>query len=541
MTVANGPTESAAGAAAQGRSTPSPAGRIAKYTLAAVLLLSLPTFSEFLPHRLAEELPDSPVSHPEAGFVTRLEAPTGGETASFASGARFLRGGVLSRGRSGGVRNTSQRVARQLGSDASAVRNLGDSSSPVRPRGRNRFSSQVDAPLPGRMEAELSAMEADYQVALQNYFPDGTGSLGVNPFADVLWGRGGVESTPSGDNSGGEGDGGQGGTGGGDGGGSSGGGGNGGSGGEGGGGDGGGGGGGGSGPGGDAGGGGDAGQPPVDVDNLSERFLVILPSGSQFVPPTMTAATRTSAGNFELDVGGTLMLFSGIVGTNRATMYVDEGQQVVSGPATSGVGVPFLLFGRSSFGSAVQSWRLLNGLLQPWWSYLFYYDLLYSAALFDIDGDDREELVAAESRSENLVVYEIAPDGLQYKRELMVPFRPMYLVRTDSKEGVPTRYLQVFNERLSRSVTFSDRYPPGTYSHAAPLSKVADGSVIVQAESGERFREYRVLLYRDHVVLFWKQGQDWTLVASLHFGAESPVVVVGDYYRNGRHTAVVLP
>ncbi|HRR26065.1 MAG TPA: hypothetical protein P5300_05140, partial [Acidobacteriota bacterium] len=221
MTVANGPTESAAGAPAEGRSTPSAGGRIAKYTLAAVLLLSLPTFSEFLPPRSAPELPESPISRPKAGFVTRLEEATATHSGSSAFGGRFLGGGVVSGSPSGRTRSTSQRAARQLGSRASAVRDFEDPSSPVRSPGRNRFSSQVDAPPPGRMAAELSAMEADYQVALQNYFPDGTGSLGVNPFADVLWGRGGVESTPSGDNSGGEGDGGQGGTGGGDGGGRS--------------------------------------------------------------------------------------------------------------------------------------------------------------------------------------------------------------------------------------------------------------------------------------------------------------------------------
>ncbi|GAB4237165.1 MAG: hypothetical protein Kow00109_10990 [Acidobacteriota bacterium] len=521
-------------------------GSLVRWVLGAILLLSLPTFSDWIPRRSGPEPAGTqPVSaaQAEAGFVTRSRS-AGGGSSGFSSGS--FSGVGTGFPRESGRPSAVERARLQRGAGPARA-GMAESHPPL------AAASRSGDPSPGRREnrgalprlaaqaaarGELSQLDAEYETMLQTFLPGGTGSWARNPFVDFLFSGGTTGDGSGGSDDGTGGEGGNGGTGGA---------GNGGGGTPGGGGGTPGGGGGTPGGGGDTGGGGggDTGggggpEPPANPgDDLGNRFLVMLPPGAAGGEVRLVAATRSASG-FVLDGGGEIALFPGIVGFTRPALLLDQGEMVVSGPPQAGKGWPYFVFNRTTFGTALRGFLYAGATFRPWLDAFFYYNLAYSVAPFDVDSDGIEELVTAELKTENLVVYDVQSGGLRYERELALPFRPWYVVRTDVLKPVRTQFLQVFDQKLNRFVTFSSRFP-GVYSFSAPPSWVGEETVRIESTGGEQFREYLVQVYTDQVVFFLLSGQERLFLASVHVSVGSPLVVLGDFRGTGRHTVVILP
>lgn len=503
---------------------------LVRWVLGTILLLSLPTFSDWIPRRSMPEPAGGETvqrASGKAGFVTRSRRAT--EYGSPLGSGQFRgQGGAFLRNSAAEGELERARLQRRSGPAAEMSARRLPRVRPDHPAAAasarvDRRGSVAAAAALGAVSPELSELDAEYEAMLQAYLPGGGGNWTRNPFADFLFGGGttGGGSEGSDDGSGGpggdRGDGSTGGSGGGGGGTP---------------------GGGGGGGGGDTGGGGP--EPPASPgDDLANRFLMMLPPGSAGEAPQLVPATR-SASSFQLDGGGEITLFPGLVGFTRPSLLLDEGEMVVSGPPQPNKGWPYFVFSRATFGTVMRAYLFGGASFRSWLDAFFYYNVAYSMAPFDVDKDGVEELVTTELKSQNLIVYGVETGSLQYEREFALPFRPWYLVRTDVAKPVPTQFLQVFDQKLHRFVTFSSRFP-GVYSFSAPPSWIGEKTVRIQATNSEQVREYFVQVYSDRVVFFLVSGEERRFLASVHVSPGSPLVVLGDFRGIGRHAVLILP
>ncbi len=391
-----------------------------------------------------------------------------------------------------------------------------------------RAKGGASAVADSTLRHELAQMETDYQAAYSHFFPGETGSRvnNYNPFSQALYdsfgsgtsgqdGQGDQGGQNGGGDSGGGDSGNNGGNnGGGDGGGST----------------------------NPNNGGGDSQPPPSgnSDDELDNQFLVLGPL-DQADPTRFTfQATRDFSGNFTLDTGAPLQLGSAVVGYPRPTLLVPPGQQLLTTDLDGDQQLDYILTVSTSVGSALIGYRFNGGELQQWFSGAFLFDLVRSMAIFDFNEDGKNELAVAFVKNPNLVIYDISDGGLAYQKELTLPFGPGLLVGTEDRKGSPTRYLQVFDNKLERSVIFSSRFP-GAYSFSKPPTYKGTQQFDVTSLSGSNYRRYRFLRYEDRIVALQIVDGEAEVMVNFSIRAGFPLVLAGDYSGDGLQQVLFLP
>ncbi|GAB4220593.1 MAG: hypothetical protein Kow001_03210 [Acidobacteriota bacterium] len=527
--------------------------RVLWYTLSAILLLSLPTFSDLRPRvggqitRLMEGIGFS--RSPAGTQAVRPVADARWPAPSVAGGGGFGESGFVGSAHpfreainAATVGPQRARSERRMGFPVPPPRpaTAGTQSAPAEggPRASGgRAVAPPGANLVPELLGELSRLERDYDALASTLLPASAGSRSgffgssalANPFAEALFGGGGGGGTdpPAGD--GGNGSGGEnsgGGTGGNGGNGS-----------------------GGSG-GGQTPGGSDSNPPPPPPNDPgsgdsepepadSSNFLVLGPYGGN--PDTVAfLGVRRQDGTLLLDNGLELNLFSAVVGPGRPAFIFEAGRQVVTGDVQQDGVTDLFVTLEAPLGTAVSGHRVTGGNLQQWMFGFFLYDRVVSFALFDYDGDGREEFVAISARNSNLIVFRLRNGELEYLRELSLPLEPGVvavsrdLIRRDQYQ------LQVFDRSLKNSVTFDSRFP-GVYSFARPSGFRSAYDLAVPQGTGDRVRQFRLLTFLDRMVLTELVGGQYRMIGSFYTGGGVPTVLVGDFLADGTQRLVFLP
>jgi hypothetical protein len=376
---------------------------------------------------------------------------------------------------------------------------------------------------------ELAQMENDYQAAGSSLFPGGTNyrGSGSNPFIEALGYQSGLsggsqggntDSGNTGGDNGGGGDNSGGGSSGGEGGGD---------------------------PGGNPGGGGN--NPPPNPppggpgeNDFENRFLVVGQLDESNPLDITFQAVRDIGGNFTLDNGQQLSLVSGVVGFSRPYLLLNAREQLTSGDFGRDRRMDYFIVRPTDLGSAVEGYRFPGGDLRQWAAGFFLYDLVRSVALFDYNGDGVDELVVAFVKNPHLVIYQISGGEFSYLRELTLPFAPAVLATTHDSGPSGTEYLQVFDEPLELSVTFNSRYA-GVYTFSRPPTFRDKRLVTVESISGNSTRTYRLVWYKDRLVLVQSDLGSAGVLVNLDLSAGFPTVIVGDYESNNKQQVLVLP
>jgi hypothetical protein len=199
----------------------------------------------------------------------------------------------------------------------------------------------------------------------------------------------------------------------------------------------------------------------------------------------------------------------------------------------------------------VVSWEhlgtALQGLLgtgtggwQEHFGFFWPYQTVQSFALYDFDSDGASELVVVFSDSGNLFIYELSEEGLQYSREVVVPFSAAWVVKTHDSGVVEADYLEVLDASLSVSVTFSSRFP-GIYSHARPPTFMSSVQVDLAPLAGFTLQTFHILRYRDRALLFETTGNFTTQLGSFERNPRFPSVIVGDFLEIGTRQLIMVP
>ena len=511
-------------------------GRLLRYSLAAILLLSLPTFSYLVPHMQETPVGSQGNARGTTGQAHYLaSADLGGSRFSGGVGG-FVGGGggFVSRsprdragfasGRNGGfntARNSRRGISRKGATGAT------DPVTPEEARQRvlARAQGAATSAAAESIQRELAQMENDLQAAYSYFFPGETGSrvYSNNPFLRELSDSGGSgnsdqngQEDPSGDDSGNSGSNTDSGSGSNDGNGTT----------------------------DPSNGGGDPQQPPAGgnpEDELDSQFLVLGLLDDSDPGRFSFQAQRNVQGTYTLDTGRELSLLSGVVGFARPTVLAEAGQQLLVVNSGSNHGRDYILTDSTSVGSTIRSFAFVGADLREHYSRAFLFDLIRSAAVFDFDGNGTDEVAIAFVKNPNLVIYDVADGGLVYQRELVLPFSPALLVNTVDQRGTPTRYLQAYNAGLTRSVTFSSRLPAGAYSYSRPPTYLGVQDVEVTAPADSETRQYTVVQYEDRIVVLSQADQANQVLISFDFGPDFPIVLIGDYLQNGLQQTLFLP
>lgn len=508
--------------------------RVFWYSLATILLLALPTFSDLRP-RVANQfdrLMDG-MGLPRVGSAQTF--PGSPSSTSLAAAAvanpprpsRFV--GSFPAGREGAVTAVGRglpdsgagraELAAATGLPAASTRVLAEAV-----QGGAGAASTALAEMMG----ELHRMESDYHALASSLFPAAqglnfgfSGGLAANPFAEALAGGGGQAADPP--PNGGSGNSGDGNN---------------------------------QNPSG-GGGSGSGGQnpeppnnPPPNTDpgtgepepepGLSSGFLVLGPYG----PDRDSLAflgTRLTGGRILLETGLELDFFPGVVGPGRPSFIIEEGRQCVTADVLSDGVQDLFVTQEAMLGTALFGHRMLGGtILQQWAFGFFLYDRVLGFAPFDVDGDGREELVAITARSSNLQVFRLQNGELQYSRELTLPLAPGLLAASRDPVRKTQSLLQVFDRNLKNWVTFDSRYP-GVYSFARPNSLKSIQDVIVPFAAGGFTRQFRVVHYADRLVVAELTDTGYRFLGSFELGARLPTILIGDQLSNGTQQVVFLP
>ncbi len=488
---------------------------------AVILLLSLPTFSFFMPGFELSDLVDLAVP---GGY-----GASSGEKGSFSASASD----------SGAGSNTDQSVGftrsvnRSSGSAGSAIRRSGRSGSPsaadrrTRPDRRGIISregldssgrdsggpaepgdeDQVSADL---LEAVLSDLESLDEVVKnlsssyrsQGYSGSGAGRS-INPFLRTL-----ANSTDAGDSGGDSG----GDTGGGDSGGDT--------------------------SGGDTGsgdtGGGSSGDDDQNVDPEDRYYDSLLIGSFQEDQENriLKASHVDSELRFYLDDGSAVDLFYSSAGTAPGVVVEYEQGEIVLTSDFNDDGLDDLLVvEEEEFGDVVTCWaRIMDNQLEKAFSGTFPYRTVSGLDFFDWDSDGVKELVVAFENTNNLFIYDINNGSLRYSREFTLPFEPSTLVPTEVSSPFQTSYLHVGNDTLDRHVLFNSRYP-GVYSYITPLTFLS--SVIVEldiVESDGSACQFIAVEYQDRLVVLRRENDNYETVCSLGLENSQPTASI---YENG--------
>jgi len=498
------------------------AGKAFRYALAAILLLSLPTYSYFVPK--SRESTEQRASGFEKGKdlrsapsqpTYRVSAPSGFYGArgfSKRSSSRLVkRNNPRKRSSKSKVSRRGSRKAATAQAEAVA-----QGSGEVKPQGQpaeDPAESGTEGPISDSLANDfyddLQGIDGSYNQAQNSLFPRGGGygggGYGGNPFQDALGDddpQGGDE-TPTGE---GDGD-----------------------------------------P-------GDSNPPATPVDSdppapvpggdgspASQLSFLMLYDGGGASEIQVARAHHDGEGTFTLESGERLSLFSGFVNTSSPALTLGPGKAIMTGDMNRDGLVDAFVTSWEHLGTALQSFLGLGpGGWQEHFGFFWPYQVARSFAVYDFDSDGDNELVAAFADSANLFIYQITEQGLQYDREVVVPFDATWVVKTHDSGVVEADYLEVFDASLGVSVTFSSRLP-GIYSHARAPTYVSSVQVELDSVAGFGGQSFQVLRYKDRAILFETTGNFATQLGSFARAPRFPSVIVGDFLELGTRQLIMVP
>ncbi len=496
------------------------AGKVFRYALATILLLSLPTFSYFVPK--SRESSEQRAGGFEPGKDLRSSSPQPTYRRSVPSGFYGTRGfsnrssrRLVKRPRP--RQRSAQRTAARRGRRTAATAQVAAATSPdkgqvekaaTKDRTEGETEGVTSDSLASDFYDDLSGLEGGYHQAQTNLFPRGGyggGGFGGNPFQEALG-----DDDPQGGDDGptGEGDG-------------------------------------------DPGGSDPTGTPvdseppaptPAGDDSPASQFsFLMLYDGGGTEGVQVSRAHHHGDGNFTLENGERLSLFSGFLNTSSPVLTLGPGKAVMTGDMNRDGLADAFGVSWGHFGTALQS--LLgrgSGGWQEHFKFFWPYQVAQSFALYDFDSDGDSELVAVFSDSGNLFIYQITEQGLEYDREVVVPFNAAWVVKTHDSGVVEADYLEVFDSSLGISVTFSSRFP-GIYSHARAPTYVSSVQVDLDSVPGFGVQSFQVLRYRDRALLFETTGNFTTQLGSFARFPRFPSVIVGDFQELGTRQLIMVP
>jgi hypothetical protein len=288
------------------------------------------------------------------------------------------------------------------------------------------------------------------------------------------------------------------------------------------------------------------GEPPAPVpagdDSPAAQFsYLILYDGGGADAVQVSRAHHDGDGSFTLEDGDRLSVFSGFLNISAPALTLGPGKAVMTGDMNrDGLGDAFIV-SWEHLGTALQS-MLGNGSggWQEHFGFFWPYQTAQSFALYDFDSDGASELVVVFSDSGNLFIYEITQKGLQYDREVVVPFKAAWVVKTHDSGVVEADYLEVLDASLGVSVTFSSRFP-GIYSHARAPTFVSSVQVDLDPLPGFAPQHFNVLRYKDRALLFETTGNFTAQLGSFGRTPRFPSVIVGDFLEIGARQLIMVP
>lgn len=500
------------------------------HILALVLLLSLPTFSFFMP---GFEISDLAVLSSQQRQADKAAAPNVAVQSDL-SGSRELsdiqdRAGFTPFTRAAASKGVVRSTAAGGGSGDSSRRSgasgFGRSGTRERPspeerdrgrdeeqelseRERKEDSSEVLEDVLDELESLEEALQnVSDSYAARSYSESGSGRY-INPFLRSLANSDdGSDSDNGGDNggdSGGDsgGDNGGGDTGGGDtGGGDTG--------------------------GGDSGGGSSGDDPALDP---SERIYDSLLVG-EIIEGQSSLLLKASRGSNELQYyledGSKVDLAYHLIWSQQGFLSEHGEDEIVLTSDYNGDGRDDLLVAdRIEYGTTITCWTNRNNKIEEDFSGSFPYRNVSAIEFFDWNADGKKELMVAFADSGNLHVYDIDNKTIRYAREFKLPFKPASLVSTATLSPFKNSYLHVVDDRQEQHVLFNSRYP-GVYSFANPVtlksSELIELEHPLQEEGGPRFL---VVHYDDRLVLLRQEDDRNASFCSLGLSGGIPVAVV---------------
>jgi len=488
------------------------------HILAIILLLSLPTFSFFMPGFEMSDLMELAIGGGASRKNVSAAGPSRDSAAVREAGygnsgqAGFTRLGsrqggdqtILIPGRRTGSSSRQQGASGCGGSgmrDIISGRDAGDRSGEE--NGDETSGSGSDA-AESLLESALSELESLEEAvknlssgyASQGYSGSGSGRY-INPFLRSLA------------NSSGDGDSGNGDTGGDTGGGDSGGG----SGGDSGGGD--------SG-GGDSGGGGGDDQNDDPETRIFDSILI-----GDFLEDQQTwlmkASSSGSGLNYYLEDGSMIDASYSIIWSQLGFVVESgQGELIVTSDFDGDNREELLVVENREFGDVLTCWTSRSGKITESFSGSFPYRSVTSLDFFDWDSDGTRELVVAFENSRNLHIYDVNNKSLRYSREFKLPFEPSVLISTATTKPFKTGYLHVGGAALEQYVLFNSRYP-GVYSFMSPTTLA--GSETVELESmipDAEGLEFLGVEYVDRLMLLVKYENEYRPLVSLGLRGSKP-------------------
>jgi hypothetical protein len=499
-------------------------GKIVWYIVASILILSLPSFSYLVPQweKSVFVSPGPALRKAESFFKSRTRQSGSallGETGNRGS-ASFT--GTYARAAS---KNSEVRVAERPSRGLAPVAPVSETvaNDPV-----TRYGADFASPDPRSRarytEEDLLLVQQGYEDAIARLFGETAPALSqgnrnsyLNPF------YGGRRANSGGDNPGG-GDGG--GNGGGDGGGDSGGG------------NGGGGDGGGNGGGGDTGGGGGSIEDPPA---LPHSFLIlgqVIPDN----PERVFLAAREVDGTFVLENSERFNLYPG-VGIIR-THQVFEGDYRVLETDFNGDGlIDRLVAQGGSFGTMLDQYvRNPDGALKLQARAFLRYLWVKSIAAIDMTQNGEAEVAVVARESANLIVYQRIGNELRYKEELVLPFAAGLVLESEAGGFLKEKRLHVYDRDLSRSIALSVRPRGGVLlsSYITSGYAIRDFKLrLSSADSGQI--ELKVFESEGRVLVAEKELSGWVMRGSFVAFPQLPMVIMGDYWGDGRPVMAVFP
>jgi hypothetical protein len=493
---------------------------------ALILLLSLPTFSFFMPGFELSDLVDLAVpggndNAEDLNDGAGRESLDGGFPGSEASQAvGFTRSARLSPSGAGSVviGNSRRQVSSASGRSGlnrgagQGIISRGGSQEPGSDPGEGTAqegSDQVSADLLESVLSDLESLDEVVKSLSSGFRSQGYSGAGsarsINPFLRSL-----ANSNSDGDSGGdsGGGDSGGGDSGGGDSG------------------------------GGDSGGGDSGGGSSGDDDqnmDPEDRFYDTLLIGT-FTEDQESLLFRASHGDsdlrFYLDDGTSVDLFYSSTGnTPGIIVEYEEGELVLTSDFDDDGYDDLLVVNKEEFGDVVYCWaRIGDNQMEEAFSGSFPYRTVSGLDFFDWDSDGVRELVVAFENTNNLFIYDINNGTLRYSREFTLPFEPSTLVSTQTTMPIKNDYLQVFNDALDQSVVFNARYQ-GVYSYMAPSTFVSSNLVeLDMVEADESHCAFIGGEYKDRLVILRRENENFEIVLSLGLGNSQPTAAI---FQNG--------
>ena len=486
------------------------------HILVIILLLSLPTFSFFMPGFELSDLAifsrnndDSTASGSSAGLSKPGEGDTGNE---ISSGVGFTRSGIRPSGRSGITGSDQARKTRRGNSGQERIDRRGLISREgldVTGRDSGEDGTRGDSET-GASEIledvlkELESLDAAVKALSSGYGNRGYSGSGssrnINPFLRSLAntaGEGDGNGGDSGGDSGGD-------TGGGDTG------------------------------GGDTGGGDTGGGSSGDDDqniNPEERIhnALLIGSFQEDQESTILQASRgDSELKFYLDDGTSVDLFYSGIGMTPGVIKDYSENEIILTNDFNGDGLEDLLVvTRGEYGDVVNCWaRVMENQIQEAFSGSFPYLTISGLDFFDWDSDGVNELVVAFENTQNLFIYDINNETLRYSREFTLPFEPSAVVSTSSLVPFKTSYLHVGNDSLDQNVLFNSRYP-GVYSFMPPATLKSSSAMELERTGLEGDTlGFLAVEYDDRLLVLRTQNDYYMIVCSLGLRNSSPIASI---------------